>query len=776
MGERMPSPPVVLILAGHDPTGGAGLVADSEAVAACGGWGVTIPTALTVQSCRDVKRVVPVPARLVREMGDALDEFAIAAIKVGLIASVDVLDSVVDIVRAHPGVPVVVDPVLKAGGGSELSTDALLDAFRARLLPLVDILTPNRLELARLAGSDATDDPARAAQLLALGCRAILVTGTDAPEAEVPVDQVQQVLYSGEQSIRWQWPRLSGHYHGSGCTLAAALAARLAGGEPLQIACEQAQSFTWQALANGWRPGSHQSLPRRIGSDAGDSFVLTDGKERLLGSGSDWPCITEADRMTRGMTNSGEMLVNQGLSNTDEKVIPDSIHSLEASGGNPLDLRFSDSKEAFMTTSAQLFEQACRHIPGGVNSPVRAFKGLHRPPVFMERAKGAYLYDVEGKRYVDYVGSWGPMITGHADPDVLGAVRARLDNGLSFGTPTAIETTMADLICDMIPSIEMVRMVNSGTEATMSAIRLARGFTGRDKIVKFEGNYHGHSDSLLVKAGSGALTHGEPSSPGVPASLADHTITLSYNDLDAVEACFEEIGSEIACIIVEPVAGNMNCIPPQPGFLETLRRVCTEYGSVLIFDEVMTGFRVAMGGAQAHYGIEPDLTCLGKIVGGGMPVGAFGGKREVMEQISPLGPVYQAGTLSGNPLAMAAGIALLTKLREPGFHDALAQRVETLCHGLQERADAAGVDMITQRVGGMFGLFFTGQSRVDNFAQATACDADAFRRFFSAMLDEGVYLAPSAYEAGFMSSAHSPEDIQVTLDAAVKAFDRVRQG
>ncbi|WP_066452237.1 glutamate-1-semialdehyde 2,1-aminomutase [Halomonas chromatireducens] len=429
-----------------------------------------------------------------------------------------------------------------------------------------------------------------------------------------------------------------------------------------------------------------------------------------------------------------------------------------------------------MTTSAQLFEQACRHIPGGVNSPVRAFKGLHRPPVFMERAQGAYLYDVEGKRYVDYVGSWGPMITGHADPDVLGAVRARLDNGLSFGTPTAIETTMADLICEMIPSIEMVRMVNSGTEATMSAIRLARGFTGRDKIVKFEGNYHGHSDSLLVKGGSGALTQGEPSPPGVPASLAEHTITLSYNDLDAVEACFEEIGSEIACIIVEPVAGNMNCIPPQPGFLETLRRVCTEYGSVLIFDEVMTGFRVAMGGAQAHYDIEPDLTCLGKIVGGGMPVGAFGGKREVMEQISPLGPVYQAGTLSGNPLAMAAGIALLTKLRAPGFHDALAQRVETLCHGLQERADAAGVDMITQRAGGMFGLFFTGQSRVDNFAQATACDADAFRRFFSAMLDEGVYLAPSAYEAGFMSSAHSPEDIQVTLDAAVKAFDRVRQG
>jgi len=423
-----------------------------------------------------------------------------------------------------------------------------------------------------------------------------------------------------------------------------------------------------------------------------------------------------------------------------------------------------------MTTSAELFELASRRIPGGVNSPVRAFKGLHRPPVFMERAQGAYLFDVEGNRYVDYVGSWGPMITGHADQDVLAAVRARLDNGLSFGTPTEIETTMAELICEMIPSMEMVRMTSSGTEATMSAIRLARGYTGRDKIVKFEGNYHGHSDSLLVKAGSGALTHGVPNSPGVPASLAEHTVTLSFNDPDGVEACFAEIGDQVACIIVEPVAGNMNCIPSQPEFLETLRRVCNEHRSVLIFDEVMTGFRVAMGGAQAHYNIIPDLTCLGKIVGGGMPVGAFGGSREIMEQISPLGPVYHAGTLSGNPLAMAAGTTLLTKLQVPGFHDALAQRVETLCTGLQERADAAGVPLVTQSAGGMFGLFFTAQTRVDNFAQATACDPDAFRRFFNAMLDEGVYLAPSAFEAGFMSSAHMAEDIQLTLDAAEKAF------
>lgn len=429
-----------------------------------------------------------------------------------------------------------------------------------------------------------------------------------------------------------------------------------------------------------------------------------------------------------------------------------------------------------MTTSAQLFEQACRRIPGGVNSPVRAFKGLERPPVFIERAQGAYLFDVEGKRYIDYVGSWGPMITGHADPEVLAAVRERLDAGLSFGTPTAIETTMADLICDIMPSMDMVRMVNSGTEATMSAIRLARGYTGRDKIVKFEGNYHGHSDSLLVKAGSGALTHGEPSSPGVPASLAEHTITLPYNDSDAVRESFAEIGDEVACIIVEPVAGNMNCIPPVADFLETLRTVCDQYDSVLIFDEVMTGFRVALGGAQAHYAITPDLTCLGKIVGGGMPVGAFGGKREIMEKISPLGPVYQAGTLSGNPLAMAAGITLLNKVREPGFHAALAERVETLCSGLTERARAAGVELIMQQAGGMFGVFFTGQSRVENFAQATACDAAMFRRFFSGMLDHGVYLAPSAYEAGFMSSAHTDADIAATLDAAERVFVELAKG
>lgn len=423
-----------------------------------------------------------------------------------------------------------------------------------------------------------------------------------------------------------------------------------------------------------------------------------------------------------------------------------------------------------MTTSAHLFDLAQRHIPGGVNSPVRAFKGLSMAPVFMARAQGAYLFDVEGKAYIDYVGSWGPMITGHADPDVLGAVSERLKDGLSFGTPTAIETDMADLICEIIPSIDMVRMVNSGTEATMSAIRLARGHTGRDKVVKFEGCYHGHVDSLLVKAGSGALTHGEPSSPGVPASLAEHTLTLPYNDIEALRTLFAAQGDEIAALIVEPVAGNMNCIPPVPGFLEALRDVCDEHGTVLIFDEVMTGFRVALGGAQAHYKVIPDLTCLGKIVGGGMPVGAFGGKRDIMMSLSPVGPVYQAGTLSGNPLAMAAGVTLLGKVRVPGFHQALTERVTRLCEGLKARAQAAGISLMTQQAGGMFGLFFTDQQQVTSFEAATACDADAFRRFFIGMLARGVYLAPSNYEAGFMSNAHTSADIDNTLDAAEAVF------
>ena len=423
-----------------------------------------------------------------------------------------------------------------------------------------------------------------------------------------------------------------------------------------------------------------------------------------------------------------------------------------------------------MTKSEQLFERAQGPIPGGVNSPVRAFKAVGGTPRFMERAEGAYIYDVDQKRYIDYVLSWGPMIMGHNHPRVREAVVEAAQSGLSFGCPTEIEIELAETISKLVPSMPLVRMTSSGTEATMSAIRLARGFTGRDKIIKFEGCYHGHSDSLLIKAGSGALTFGVPSSPGVPDVLAQHTVTLPFNDLGALEAAMDELGDQVACVITEPVAGNMNCIPPSADFLKTLRQVCDRHQSVLIFDEVMTGFRVALGGAQAHFGVTPDLTCLGKIVGGGMPVGAFGGSREIMSELSPLGPVYQAGTLAGNPLAMAAGVALLTKLKEPGFHKALAQRVETLCSGLESRAREAGIDMITQRVGGMFGVFFTAQSSVENFAQATACDADAFRRFFTAMLEQGVYLAPSAYEAGFMSSAHTPEDIQVTLDAAEKAF------
>lgn len=426
-----------------------------------------------------------------------------------------------------------------------------------------------------------------------------------------------------------------------------------------------------------------------------------------------------------------------------------------------------------MTQSHNLFEAAKKHIPGGVNSPVRAFKGVGGDPVFFKKGEGAYVIDEDDKKYIDYVGSWGPMIVGHAHPEVIKAVQDVVVNGLGFGAPTQIETVMADKVCELVPSCEMIRMVSSGTEATMSAIRLARGFTGRDKIVKFEGCYHGHSDSLLVKAGSGMLTLGVPTSPGVPAALAEHTITLTYNDIDSVKEAFAAVGGQIACIIVEPVAGNMNCIPPVPGFLEGLREVCDEYGTVLIFDEVMTGFRVSRGGAQEYYGVKPDLTTLGKVIGGGLPVGAFGGKREIMEHIAPLGPVYQAGTLSGNPVSMAAGLASMDILMQDGFHDNLSQKASMLMDGLKERAKAAGIPLTTNQVGGMFGFFFTEESQVNTFYQVTQCNLERFQLFYHEMLNEGVYLAPSAYEAGFVSSAHTDADIQATLDAAERVFAKL---
>jgi glutamate-1-semialdehyde 2,1-aminomutase len=421
-------------------------------------------------------------------------------------------------------------------------------------------------------------------------------------------------------------------------------------------------------------------------------------------------------------------------------------------------------------SSSELYQEAARYIPGGVNSPVRAFRGVGGDPVFFAKAKGPYVWSAEGTRYVDYVGSWGPAILGHAHPDVIRAVQERAADGLSFGAPTAIETDVAKLITQIVPSIELVRMCSSGTEATMSAIRLARGYTGRDKIVKFEGCYHGHSDSLLVKAGSGMLTLGVPSSPGVPKGLADHTMTLGYNDLDGVREAFRLAGGEIACVIVEPIAGNMNCIPPLPGFLETLREECTKHGAVLIFDEVMTGFRVALGGAQQLYGITPDLTTLGKVIGGGMPVGAFGGRRAIMEKISPLGPVYQAGTLSGNPVAMAAGLTTLQLLSQPGFHAKLAAVTDELVAGLHAAARDAGVPLSTNHVCGMFGFFFTSRPSVTSYAEATSCDVERFKRFFHAMLQEGVYLAPSAFEAGFVSAAHGDAEIAHTIAAARRAF------
>ena len=424
-------------------------------------------------------------------------------------------------------------------------------------------------------------------------------------------------------------------------------------------------------------------------------------------------------------------------------------------------------------TNHELFQRARPLMPGGVNSPVRAFKSVGGEPFFTARADGAYLWDVEGTRYIDYVGSWGPMIVGHNHPAVREAVERAIRNGLSFGTPCAAEVAMAETITRLIPSVEMVRMVNSGTEATMSAIRLARGATGRGKIVKFEGCYHGHSDSFLVKAGSGALTFGVPTSPGVPKATADLTLTLPYNDLDAARILFAEHGADIAGLIIEPVAGNMNCIPPAHNYLQGLRELCTQHGALLIFDEVMTGFRVALGGAQAYYGVTPDLTTFGKIIGGGMPVGAYGGRRELMEQIAPAGPIYQAGTLSGNPVAMAAGLAMLELIQAPGFHDRLAARTRLLCDGLQAVADGEGVAFSTNRVGGMFGLFFAA-GEVGDYAHATAADTALFGRFFHGMLKRGVYLAPSAFEAGFMSSAHSEQDIADTLEAAREALREAR--
>ena len=424
--------------------------------------------------------------------------------------------------------------------------------------------------------------------------------------------------------------------------------------------------------------------------------------------------------------------------------------------------------------SSGYFKEAKEFIAGGVNSPVRAFKAVGGAPVFFARGSGAYLYDVEGRSYIDYVGSWGPMILGHAHPVVIARVQEVMANGLSFGAPTTLETDLARKICTIIPSIERVRMVNSGTEAAMSAIRLARGVTGRDKIIKFEGCYHGHADSLLVKAGSGALTLGVPTSPGVPADTASHTVTLTFNDAGQVEDVFRDIGEQVAAVIVEPVAGNMNCIPGSQVFLDTLRRVCDRHGSILIFDEVMTGFRVALAGAQSLYGITPDITLLGKVIGGGMPVGAFGGRREIMDHLAPDGPVYQAGTLSGNPVAMTAGLATLELVSEPDFFTSLTDNLGNLLSGLKQAADSSGITISSNQAGAMFGLFFTGDTQVTTYKQATACNKELFNRFFHGMLDSGIYLAPSSYEAGFISSAHGALEIEKTLKAATAVFKTLR--
>jgi len=420
--------------------------------------------------------------------------------------------------------------------------------------------------------------------------------------------------------------------------------------------------------------------------------------------------------------------------------------------------------------SRHLFELAVKHIPGGVNSPVRAFKGVGGNPLFFKAGQDAYLIDADNNRYVDYVGAWGPLILGHCHEEVIEALRNQMQQGLAYGASTEAEVKMAEKICEIMPSIEKVRLVTSGTEATMSALRLARAHTGRDAFIKFDGCYHGHADSLLVKAGSGALTLGEPTSPGVPASLAALTLTARFNDLDSVSALFSEYGHDIACIIVEPVAGNMNCILPNNRFLQGLREICDNHQCLLIIDEVMTGFRVALGGAQEIYSVKPDLTTLGKIIGGGMPVGAFGGRQDVMEHLAPIGPVYQAGTLSGNPVAMAAGLACLKVIQQDGFYDELSRKTASLVTGLKQAAQAASIPMCFSQIGGMFGFFFTEESQINHFEQVTACDIERFQTFYHGMLSEGIYLAPSAYETGFMSMAHTQSHLDQTIEAAARVF------
>lgn len=422
-----------------------------------------------------------------------------------------------------------------------------------------------------------------------------------------------------------------------------------------------------------------------------------------------------------------------------------------------------------MSRNSELFDRACKTIPGGVNSPVRAFRSVGGTPRFIQRAQGAYIWDAEGTRYIDYVGSWGPAILGHAHPEVIKAVQDAAVNGLSFGAPTEAEIEIAEAIVARIPSMEQVRLVSSGTESTMSAIRLARGYTNRSRIIKFEGCYHGHADSLLVKAGSGMLTFGNPTSAGVPSEFIQHTLVLDFNDLDAVEAAFKQYPDDIACIIVEPIPGNMNLVKPRPGFLEGLRELCTRHGAVLIFDEVMTGFRVGPRGVQGLSGVEPDLTTLAKVIGGGMPVGAFGGRADIMAHIAPLGGVYQAGTLSGNPVAVAAGLTTLRLLDEPGFYDRLTERSAQLAQGLEARARAAGLPFSADHVGGMFGLYFR-EGVPTSFAEVSASDVEMFKRFFHGMLERGVHFAPSAFEAGFVSGAHDAAIIDETLDIAETVF------
>ncbi len=708
--------PLILTFGVADPVGAFGVQADLACFSALGCHGLSAITALLISDTARVEDLQETDPDWVSDQARAvLEDMPVAAFKVGAIANIEQISAIAEIVSDYPELPLILDPFCSSLPDLGLDNEEFLTALRQLLIPQATLLLLSAPELDRLAETwrDSNNDDTLAAdvaELFELGCRFVLVTGTPAAGDEHGIGELSNTLYDASGIVRCDpWRHLPGPFIGAGGTLSGALTALMAHGQDAPDALQAAQQFTAGALAHAQRFGMGKLVPNRFFQAQAERAPTTS------------PSISRENIMTTASNND------------------------------------------------TLFARAQKTTPGGVNSPVRAFRSVGGTPRFITRAEGPYIYDADGKRYIDYIGSWGPAIVGHAHPVVVKAVQEAAARGLSFGAPTEGEILMAEEIVRLVPSIEQVRLVSSGTEATMSALRLARGATGRDKIVKFEGCYHGHADSLLVKAGSGLLTFGNPTSAGVPEDFIKHTLVLDYNDVAQLEDAFASMGDTIACVIVEPVAGNMNLIKATPAFLQALRKLCTKHGAILIFDEVMCGFRVALGGAQALYGIRPDLTALGKVIGGGLPVAAFGGRADLMQKLAPLGAVYQAGTLSGNPVAVAAGMSTLKLIQAPGFYESLGAQTAKLAQGLSDAAKQAGVTFCADSIGGMFGIYFSAKVPT-SYAEMMAGDKTKFNAFFHAMLDQGVYLAPAAFEAGFVSAAHDDAVIEATVTAARAAF------